>query len=92
MLPAMTTTSAVTPWTPVAATELGQAVHELVGQQIDLDEFTRRFLASRVYTLCPVRPGLFVMSTWWGGDRSGLVDGQGAAAGDGQLRLVRSHR
>ena len=27
-----------------------------------VDEFTRRFLASRVYTLCPVRPGLFVMS------------------------------
>ena len=61
MLPAMTLTSALTPMSP-AATELGQAVHELVGQQIDLDEFTRRFLASRVYTLCPVRPGLFVMS------------------------------
>lgn len=42
--------------------ELGQAIHELVGQQIDLHEFARRFLISRVYTLSPVLPGLFVMS------------------------------
>jgi hypothetical protein len=48
--------------TPEVATELGPAVYELVAQQIDVDEFTRRFLASRVYTLCPVNPGLFVMS------------------------------
>jgi hypothetical protein len=48
--------------TSMAATGLGQAVYELVGHQIDLDEFARRFLASRVYMLCPVRPGLFVMS------------------------------
>ena len=58
----MSVTSALTLTAPAAATELGQAVHELVGHQIDVDEFTRRFLASRVYTLCPVRPGLFVMS------------------------------
>ena len=44
------------------ATELGHAVHELVAHQIDLGEFTRRFLGARVYTLCPVSPGLFVMS------------------------------
>ena len=47
---------------PTAVPELGQAIHELVGHQIDLDEFTRRFLGARVYTLCPVRPGPFVMS------------------------------
>ncbi len=72
----MSVTSALSPRTPEAATELGlavhelgpavhelgPAVHELVAQQIDLDEFTRRFLTSRVYMLCPVRPGLFVMS------------------------------
>jgi hypothetical protein len=52
----------MTSMTSMAATELGQAVYELVGHQIDLHEFARRFLASRVYTLCPVRPGLFVMS------------------------------
>ena len=46
----------------IEPTELGQAIHELVGQQIDLDEFARRFLISRVYTLSPVLPGLFVMS------------------------------
>ena len=58
----MSVTTALTLTVPAAATELGQAVHELVGHQIDVDEFTRRFLTSRVYTLCPVRPGLFVMS------------------------------
>ena len=66
MLPAMTRISDLPsdlpPMSPAAETELGQALHELIGHQIDLDEFTRRFLASRVYTLCPVRPGLFVMS------------------------------
>jgi hypothetical protein len=45
-----------------ATTELGQAIHELVGHQIDLHEFARRFLVSRVYALCPVVPGPFVMS------------------------------
>jgi hypothetical protein len=58
----MTVTSALTSGIPAAATELGQAIHELVEHQIAVDEFTRRFLGSRVYTLCPVRPGLFVMS------------------------------
>jgi hypothetical protein len=48
--------------TPAASTDLGQAVHELVVHQIDLDQFARQFLVSRVYTLCPVLPGLFVMS------------------------------
>ena len=48
--------------TDVAATELGHAIHELVTRQIDIDQFVDRFLASRVYTLCPVRPGLFIMS------------------------------
>jgi len=48
--------------TEAEATELGQAVHELVTQQIDIDRFVDRFLVSRVYVLCPVRPGLFVMS------------------------------
>lgn len=42
--------------------ELGHAVHELVTRQIDIDQFVVRFLVARVYTLCPVRPGLFVMS------------------------------
>ena len=58
----MSLSGALTPMTSTAPTELGQAIHELVGHQIDLDQFTRGFLASRVYTLCPVRPGLFVMS------------------------------
>jgi hypothetical protein len=58
----MTLTSASAPRAQVPPTELGHAVHELVGRQIDLEEFTRRFLTSRVYMLCPVRPGLFVMS------------------------------
>ncbi|MHB1473803.1 MAG: hypothetical protein ACYDDU_08875 [Dermatophilaceae bacterium] len=58
----MSVTSALTLRTPAAATELGHAVHELVERQIDVDEFVHRFLVSRVYTLCPVRPGLFVMS------------------------------
>ena len=63
----MGVSSASTPVTSAAATstdvpELGQAIHDLAGHQIDLDEFTRRFLGSRVYTLCPVRPGPFVMS------------------------------
>src|SRR5665811_1789945 len=54
-------TSAVT-FRSEAVTELGQAMHELIARQIDLGEFTDRFLAARIYTLCPVRPGLFVMS------------------------------
>lgn len=58
----MTVRSETTLGAQVPPTELGHAVHELVGRQIDLDEFTRRFITSRVYTLCPVRPGLFVMS------------------------------
>jgi hypothetical protein len=58
----MSVSGASTPMISTAVPELGQAIHELVGHQIDLREFTRRFLASRVYTLCPVRPGLFVMS------------------------------
>jgi len=58
----MSITSASTLSTPEMATELGHAIYELVAHQIDVDEFTRRFLASRVYTLCPVNPGLFVMS------------------------------
>ena len=58
----MSVSSAKSAMTPMAAAELGPAVHALVGHQIDLDEFVRRFLASRVYTLCPVRPGLFVLS------------------------------
>lgn len=57
----MTVTSALTLRND-AATGLGQAVHELTCHQVDLDEFTRRFLAARVYTLRPVRPGPFVMS------------------------------
>jgi hypothetical protein len=58
----MTVTSATTLRAQGLPAELGHAVHELIGRQIDLDEFTRRFLTSRVYLLCPVRPGLFVMS------------------------------
>jgi hypothetical protein len=58
----MSATGALTLRTPAAASELGHAVHELVGRQIDVDEFVQRFLASRVYALSPVRPGLFVMS------------------------------
>ena len=58
----MSLTRVSSPRSPEAANELGLAVYELVAHQIDLDEFTRRFLVSRVYTLCPVRPGLFVMS------------------------------
>lgn len=58
----MSITTALTLGSAEAATELGPALHELVRHQIDLDEFTRRFLASRVYMLCPVNPGLFVMS------------------------------
>jgi hypothetical protein len=41
---------------------LSNAIHELTARQMDLDEFTGRFLAARIYTLCPVRPGLFVMT------------------------------
>lgn len=41
--------------------ELGHAVRELLERQIDVDEFIHRFLASRVYALCPVHAGLFVM-------------------------------
>ena len=44
------------------ASELGHSIHELVSRRIDLEEFRHRFLAARIYTLCPVRPGLFVMS------------------------------
>lgn len=58
----MSAIGALTPRTDGAATELGHAVHELVTGQIDIDEFVDRFLASRVYALCPVRPGLFVLS------------------------------
>jgi len=54
-------TSAVTSRSE-AETELGQAIHELITHRIDLDEFTHRLLAARIYTLCPVRPGVFVMS------------------------------
>ena len=54
-------TSAVTSRSE-GVTELGQAIHELITHRIDLDEFTHRFLAARIYTLCPVRPGVFVMS------------------------------
>lgn len=45
-----------------AASELGDAVHQLVTRQVDVDEFIHRFLAARVYALFPVRPGLFVLS------------------------------
>ena len=58
----MSVTTALTPTASSFETTLGPAVHELVTFRIDVDEFTRRFLAARVYTLCPVRPGLFVMS------------------------------
>lgn len=58
----MMSTSVLTVGTHEVATELSHAVHELVAHQIDVGEFTRRFLGSRVYTLCPVNPGLFVMS------------------------------
>jgi hypothetical protein len=58
----MSLTNASTLRTHEVATELGHAVYELVAHQIDVGEFTRRFLAARVYTLCPVSPGLFVMS------------------------------
>jgi hypothetical protein len=40
--------------------EPGQAIQELI-VALDLDEFTSRFLASRIDTLCPVRPALFVL-------------------------------
>ena len=58
----MSAIGALTLSTDAAATELGHAVHELVTRQIDIDGFVDRFLVSRVYVLCPVRPGLFVMS------------------------------
>jgi hypothetical protein len=58
----MRVTRTLTLRTDAAATELGPAVHELVTRQIDIDGFVDRFLASRVYTLCPVRPGVFIMS------------------------------
>ena len=58
----MSAIGALTLSTDAAATELGHAVHELVTRQIDIDRFVDRFLVSRVYVLCPVRPGLFVMS------------------------------
>lgn len=58
----MSVTGALTLRTDASAPELGPAVHELVTRQIDIDEFVDRFLASRVYALCPVRPGLFIMS------------------------------
>jgi hypothetical protein len=58
----MMLTSALTVGTQDAGTGLIHAVHDLLADQIDVDEFTRRFLASRVYVLCPVNPGVFVMS------------------------------
>src|SRR5665647_2124495 len=58
---AIVVTSAVT-FGSDTVTELGQAIHELITHRIDLDEFIHRFLAARIYTLCPVRPGVFVMS------------------------------
>src|SRR5450759_3382102 len=58
----MRMTRTLTLRTDAAATELGPAVHELVTRQIDIDGFVDRFLASRVYTLCPVRSGVFIMS------------------------------
>lgn len=61
-LPGMSATGALNLGTHASAVELGHAVHELVTRQIDVDEFVHRFLASRVYALCPVRPGLFIMS------------------------------
>src|SRR5665811_2342088 len=61
-MPGMSAIGASTLSTDAAATELGHAVHELVTHQIDIDRFVDRFLVSRVYVLCPVRPGLFVMS------------------------------
>ena len=54
--------SGTSPLRTHAAAELGHAVHELVASQIDVEEFVHRFLESRVYALCPVRPGLFIMS------------------------------
>ena len=65
----MSAIGALTLSTDAAATELGHAVHELVTRQIDIDGFVDRFLVSRVYVLCPVRSGLFVMSRP-GGHRS----------------------
>src|SRR5665811_2497257 len=61
-MPCMSAIAASTLSTHAAATELGHAVHELVTRQIDIDRFVDRFLVSRVYVLCPVRPVLFVMS------------------------------
>ena len=58
----MSATGALALTSDDVATELGHAVHELVTRQIDIDQFADRFLAARVYALCPVRPGLFVMS------------------------------
>jgi hypothetical protein len=58
----MRVTRTLTLRTDAEATELRPAVHELVTRQIDIDGFVDRFLASRVYTLCPVRPGVFIMS------------------------------
>src|SRR5665647_3341170 len=61
-MPGMSATGALTLTTDAAPTELGHAVHELVTRQIDIDQFVDRFMVARVYALCPVRPGLFVMS------------------------------
>lgn len=58
----LTTDAAPTEVPTEVPRELGHAVHELVTRQIDIDQFVVRFLVARVYTLCPVRPGLFVMS------------------------------
>lgn len=58
----MSATGALALTTDDVATELGHAVHELVTRQIDIDQFVDRFLVARVYALCPVRPGLFIMS------------------------------
>src|SRR5665647_702117 len=61
-MPGMSATGALTLTTDTAPTELGHAVHELVTRQIDIDQFVDRFMVARVYALCPVRPGLFIMS------------------------------
>lgn len=47
---------------PTTGGDLSVAIHDLVSGRIDNDEFARRFLASRVFMLSPVRPGPFVMS------------------------------
>ena len=58
----MSAIGALTLSSDAVPTELGHAVHELVTRQIDIDAFVDRFLVAHVYALCPVRPGLFIMS------------------------------